>query len=242
MVPRLSSDPLTGKKCTAQRPPEWLVEKDWVMAAEVQRAIEVAEFIHGTDSLPKVRLDWWLRSNDPDVLGAVYFAAAHHWARIEPRTTRIEFGRLVGRVLAVALRAKGRTHFSMDKYRAARTFMGWMLECFQDRKDDPEAERSLKWAVAFLAALYRKGSAKDRRCVVDGVLEHLFESKGMAEYFKHGRTIKCWDVRTERRRIGRPMPILRGSPRASIWSDAYSHGIQPRRRCHVAGRPTRASS
>lgn len=154
------------------------------MTTDAQRAIEIMEFMHGTDRLPKEQLVSWLRSTDPDVLGAVYSATANHWSRLEPNVTRIEFGRLLGRVLKVALRSKGGTRFSLDKYQAARTLMGWMLECFKDRESDPDAERSLKWAVAFLASLYKRGSAKDRRCLVDGALEHLFAVDGMATYFK----------------------------------------------------------
>jgi hypothetical protein len=152
--------------------------------SDVQRAIEVMEFVHGSDRLPKDRLLAWLRSSDPDVLGAVYVATAHHWSRIDPSITRMEFGRVLGRLVTVALRKRGGTRFSLEKYQAVRTLMGWMLECFKDRHSDPEAERSLKWAVSLLAALYLRGSAKDRRCLVDGALEHLFAAEGMAAYFK----------------------------------------------------------
>jgi hypothetical protein len=154
------------------------------MANDIQRAIEVLEFIHGEAGLPKARLAAWTRSTDPDVLGAAYSAASNHWQRFEPRISRLEFGHLLGRLLAVALRKKGATHFSLSNYQAARTFGGWMVECFQGRGRDSEAERSLRWSVTFLASLYKRGDRRDRRCLVDGTIEHLFAVEGMATYFE----------------------------------------------------------
>lgn len=153
------------------------------MANDIQRAIEVLEFIHGEAGLPKARLSVWIRSTDADVLGAVYFAAAHHWQRFEPKITRLEFGHLLGRLLSVALRKMGATHFSLNDHEAVRTFAGWMVECFKDRAGDPEAEQSLRWSVRQLASLYRRGGQKQRRCLVGGALEHLFVVDEMAAYF-----------------------------------------------------------
>jgi hypothetical protein len=183
------------------------------MPSDAQRTIEVMEFMQGTDRLPKRKLLTWLRSTDPDVLGATYSAAANHWSRLEPNITRVEFGRLVGRVLTVALRRKGGTHFSMSDYQAARTFMGWMLECLKDRKSDPDAERCLKWAVALLASLYRGGRTKNRRCLVDGALEHLFAVPDVARYFRAWKRDKVL-----RRAYREAMEWVRDADSGGNWS------------------------
>jgi hypothetical protein len=154
------------------------------MMSDAQRGIEIVDFIHGKEMISKRQFRSWWRSDDPDVLGAAYFAAASHWSRVEGGVARSEFGSLLSCVFESALKGRGATRFSLSNYQAARTFMGWMMECYKDRQADVEAERCLKWAARTLATLYKRGTRDARRCIVDGALEHMFEHEGVVPYFK----------------------------------------------------------
>lgn len=157
------------------------------MGTDTLRAIETLEFIHGTATVPKRRFMAWCRSSDPDVLALAYSAAEMQWARIAPGLTRLEFGRLAGRLLEASLHGKGRSRYWPGRYGVARSYLGWLLECFRDQHQDAGAKQCIRWAVRFLGSLYKAAGRSGRLCIVNGVLEHLLEHDEATDYFKAWR-------------------------------------------------------
>jgi hypothetical protein len=159
------------------------------MLTDVQIAIEATEFIHGPGRVSKRRFSEWQRSDDPDVLGALYWAAAHHWSRIDPSISRDDLERLLVRLTRATLNRPGKTMYGLTDHAAVRTYCGFMAECYKNRAD-PDADACLKLAVRNLGTLYRNASVPQRRCLVDAGIEHLFEQPGMQTYFERWRRDK----------------------------------------------------
>ncbi len=151
---------------------------------DVQIAIEVLEFIHASEGVSKEQFRRWLRTRDPDVLGALYHAAAHGWSRVQGGVSRREFRELLDHLVAATLARPGKSPYGLSDYAAVRTYCGFLTECYRDAARDSEALACLRAGVRTLARLYRAGSVGQRRCLVDGCIEHLFEQKGVEVYFR----------------------------------------------------------
>jgi hypothetical protein len=156
------------------------------MSADTKRLLQMLEYLQSESVIARRTFRAWALSSDPDVLGAAYVVTPRLWSRIVPTPDRLEFGRLVGRVLEMSLRRRGTSPFALTDYAAAREFMAWTFQCWADRAD-PAAATALTWSVLHLAKLYRRGSAKQRRALVDGAIEHFFEVPDLASHFKHWR-------------------------------------------------------
>jgi len=153
------------------------------MHQDTRRALEIVQCLQSEGDIRRRRVLDWSASADPDVQGLMYNSLGVLWARIQPAPTRLDYGKLVGRVLQLSLKKKGQTPYALTNYGAAREFMAWVFECHRDRDTDTLSRKSLQWAVLHLANLYRAGSKRQRRCLVDGAIEHLFEVDEIRVYF-----------------------------------------------------------
>jgi hypothetical protein len=133
------------------------------MHQDTRRALEIVQCLQSEGDIRRRRVLDWSASADPDVQGLMYNSLGVLWARIQPAPTRLDYGKLVGRVLQVSLKKKGQTPYALTNYGAAREFM--------------------QWAALHLANLYRAGSTGERRCLVDGAIEHFFEVDDIRAYF-----------------------------------------------------------
>ena len=79
------------------------------MHEDTRRTLEIVERLQGAGDIPRHRVLDWSRSASPDVQGLLYNSLAILWTRIQPRPTRLDYGKLVGRVLQVSLKKKGQT-------------------------------------------------------------------------------------------------------------------------------------
>lgn len=147
------------------------------MNSDVVRAIEISEFLGGHAAINKSKIQEWMESDDENVLGLLLHAVSREWGRIQPGLTRAEYGDLVLSVLRAAVENKSekKTSYALSPYEAGYSFATWAAEAINQATLEPQIIEVLTRAKEVLAVLYRNGQESQRRSVVDGVLEHLFE-------------------------------------------------------------------
>ncbi len=147
---------------------------------------EINRLLKSANSLPAARLDEWLRSDDLEVLGACHEILTERFDRLDTKAkTRFgvpsEFVRSrMLRYFRCCLRENRRGEFAENRHQAARGLYNWFLALSSNDAVDAGALRDVK---DLLGELYRSGDTELRHCIVTGCLEHLFETRRIAEYF-----------------------------------------------------------
>ena len=72
-------------------------------------------------------------------------------------------------------------HFGLSSYDVARHIYSWFVSA--TAKEPRETEALVRAAAGDLAEMYRTSSEESRRCIVDDILEHLFELPPAKAYF-----------------------------------------------------------
>jgi hypothetical protein len=151
---------------------------------DVLRIIEVLTFRAHPERLKKKRLQRWLESTEPNVIGAAVDAALRHWEFVEPALTRREVGDLLMKNFDVSLANGGEkvSTYAYNCHEAAKEFYRWVIAS-HSALPDREAEECLRVAKTFLEQKYRAGGEGQRNCIIAGAIEHLFEVDGLQEFF-----------------------------------------------------------
>ena len=151
-----------------------------------QTLAEINRLLKSAHSIPAARLDEWLRSDDLEVLGACHEILTERFDRLDAKAKtrfRVPSEYVCSRMLHYfcrSLRENRRGEFAENRYQAARSLYDWFLALSSNDAVDAAALSGIKH---LLAELYGSGDAKLRHCIVTGCLEHLFESRRIAEYF-----------------------------------------------------------
>ncbi len=151
-----------------------------------QTLAEINRLLKSANSIPAARLEEWLGSDDLEVLGACHEILTERFDRLDAKAkTRLgvpsEY--VCSRMLHYfrrCLRENRRGEFAENRYQAARSLYNWFLALSSNDAVDAGALGEVK---DLLAELYRSGNAELRHCIVTGCLEHLFETRRIAEYF-----------------------------------------------------------
>lgn len=125
----------------------------------------------------------WARSTNIEVLGLLYryLSTAQYLHRIVPSVTREE-------VVSMAINYLGRcviedpqgTH-THNRYEAGWEIVSLFRGLWKWNESRPqECERMKQW----LAGIVKAGDREVQSCIVNATLEHLFEEKEIANFFK----------------------------------------------------------
>jgi len=147
------------------------------MKSEVVLAIEILEFVHSGTTVAKSKIDEWARSTDANVLSLLLRAVSIGWDRIQPTLPRGDYGKILINALKVVLTnpCDAESGYMYTSYDLAHQLTAWALEAATESRKDPEIQEVLTQIIDALGDLYRTGDQRQRRCIVDGAVEHLFE-------------------------------------------------------------------
>ncbi len=151
-----------------------------------QTVAEINRILDSPEPIPGARLAEWLASDDLEVLGACHEILTKRFDRLDTKgKTRFhEPSELVlGRMLHFFRRCLLENRpgeYAQNRVQAARSVYDWFLAV---AANDAVPLQALDAIKQMLAELYRSGDATLRNCVVTSCLEHLFESRRLAEYF-----------------------------------------------------------
>ncbi len=124
----------------------------------------------------------WMSAEDIEVRGAIYAFVMDpkYTARINPPLDLDDYLKFVPHYFSRCFKENPSGEWSHTRYAAARDFVGWFQSLWNDKKVDRSALAQLK---AWLAREYAGGDEAIKRCIVNGALEHLFETHAIAKYF-----------------------------------------------------------
>ncbi len=147
---------------------------------------EIRGLLQSDQSIPGARLAEWLALDDREVLGACHEILTEHFDRLDTKgKTRFahpsEF--VCARLLHYFRRCLMENRpgeFAANRHQAGRAVYNWFLALSALDTVERSTFDDLK---RMLGEVYKSGGAEVRNCVVTSCLEHLFESRRIAEYF-----------------------------------------------------------
>jgi hypothetical protein len=150
---------------------------------------EIEKYLRAEYSIPKATLMTWIHSADNMVLGSILEITLRRYQQVAPALTLKEQGDIL---VSVALRiiganSKEESDYASTDYEAAEVLQAWLLACYKRLSTHNQAAACLGDAKNKLAQFYQRANGEARRCLVNGVLEHIFETKGLREEFDDWR-------------------------------------------------------
>jgi hypothetical protein len=135
--------------------------------------------------IPHAQVQRWMKSEDTDSLGATYaflFDPAQV-QRVSPPLSFDDVFSFVLRYYQFCLRADPESRWADSRYSAGMDLVRWFTLMW-DQKRDRKYFESIK---AMLQNLYLTGQPELKKCVEQGVVEHLFERKDIMAFFSDWR-------------------------------------------------------
>ena len=145
-------------------------------------ADEIVSVLSTGDPVPHETVKEWTRSEDIEVLGAIYYriAQAPHPMSIEPPLTLDEYNDFFLRYIGLCLREHPEGEWAEDRVSAGRLWCGWFKRFWRrNGPSNPLVQELKRW----LAGYYRDADDDLRSSVVVFLLEHLLEDPDIAAYF-----------------------------------------------------------
>jgi hypothetical protein len=133
--------------------------------------------------VPQQKVLSWLNDNNIDVLGAAYalIFEADLAKRIIPPLEFLHYHKFLIHYFDRCIRENPESEWADSNYTAAWSLVNWFRNVW---KDQIPRSSELKELKQWLEGLYINGDDQIRRCIVDGTLEHLFENRRIAAYFR----------------------------------------------------------
>lgn len=133
--------------------------------------------------VPKSRVLDWMRTTDLEVRGALYsiITDAERASRIKPPLQFEDYYAFVIEYLEQCIEQGPEGEWADSRYLAGHQLVAWIID-FWNRKAVPRAR--IAEIKNRLGDLYKRGDEDVRDAVLNGVLEHLFENRQLANYFK----------------------------------------------------------
>jgi hypothetical protein len=152
-------------------------------------------------------------SDDTELAGAIYDIVTTDKLRkrIEPPLTDEELGNLEMRYFERCILTDPKGEWTLTRYSAAWEAQRCMLDLWDSKGGD--SQPFVKWKK-WMENLYRVGEEAIKRAVVDGILEHLFEEKGLRKFFAD------WKADSE---------LKTAYDEAQLWADTQPKNTQPAR-------------
>jgi hypothetical protein len=150
---------------------------------ETIRQIKAAA--QGTDKIPASQVKTWLCDAPVDVLGALTGLILKHSRRIEPPLNMQEICDAILEYYKQCLQGKTQGEFVPPKHIAGRELVRW----FRSLWNDPSVPRvHLQDIKMMLAEVFRGSDEHEADMLVNAILEHLFETAEIAEFFADWKT------------------------------------------------------
>jgi hypothetical protein len=149
---------------------------------EMRVAFEAAEKCVGSE-VPGAQVQTWMTSPDVEVLGAlnVYMHEPQYAKLIKPGIGFDDYHSFMLRYYELCFDQNPDSEWAEGRYAAGWAFVTWFHKMWMDPNVPREKiEETKRW----LANLYKRADSELRTCLVNAVLEHLFENKQIAVYFK----------------------------------------------------------
>jgi len=136
-----------------------------------------------TREIPKSRVLEWMRCPDMEVRGALYsmISNSERAGYVNPILEFDDYYGFVLDYLEQCIEQNPDGEWADSRYLAGHQLVAWIVD-FWNNKAVPRAK--LAEIKRRLGDLYRRGDEGVRDGVLNGVLEHLFENRQLANYFK----------------------------------------------------------
>jgi hypothetical protein len=158
--------------------------------------------------IPRSKVLEWMRSPDIQVRGALYsmVSEAGRASHIKPSLQFEDYYGFVLDYLEQCIEENRDEDWVDSRYLAGHELVAWIVDFWKNPSIPRERHAEIKRR---LAALYQRGDDGVRDGVINGVLEHLFENRGIAKYYQ------SWEND----------PVLAKAYKdALLWSDADGVG------------------
>ena len=162
-------------------------------------------------AIPKAEILAGMRADDTELVGAVYdiVTSDELRKRIEPPLTDEELENFVTGYLERCIVTDPKSEWTLTRYGAAWEAQRYMLDIWDS--EGGRREPFTKWKK-WMEKVYRAGDEGIKRAVVDGILEHLFEEKGLREFFAD------WKA---------DLQLKTAYDEAQLWADTQPKTTQP---------------
>ena len=133
-------------------------------------------------SISKADILAGIRGDDTELAGAIYdiVTTDKFRKRIKPSLTDKEFDDLISEYFGRCIVTDPKGERTLTRYGAAWEAQDCILDIWENQGGNSES--FVKWKT-WMETLYRAGDEKIKRAIVDGILEHLFEKKGLRQSF-----------------------------------------------------------
>ena len=161
-------------------------------------------------SIPKADILAGIRSDDTELAGAIYDIVTTDKLRkrIEPPLADEELENLLIPYFERCILTDPKGEWALTRYSAAWEAQGCMLNLWDS--EGGGSKSFAKWKK-WMEKLYRAGDEKIKRAIVDGILEHLFEKKGLRQSFAD------WKADSE---------LKTAYDEAQLWADTQPRNAQ----------------
>lgn len=162
-------------------------------------------------SIPKSDILAGIRSDDAELAGAVYdiVTSDNLRRRIAPPLADDELAKLTTEYFERCIRTDPKGEWALTRYSAAWEAQDCILDAWQS--EGGTSESFIRWKK-WMEKLYRDGDEGTKRAIVDGILEHLFEKKGLRQSFAD------WKADSE---------LKIAYDEAQLWADTQAKTDQP---------------
>lgn len=125
----------------------------------------------------------WMRSSNIEVLGVLtsYILEKEYSRRIEPNLTFEEVHRFIMSYYERCLVEDPKGEWVDSDYEAAWSLAKWFNYLWSDKKTYNKEIIEFK---SWLGNLYKSSDKRLQKCLINGLLEHIFEDKNIASFFK----------------------------------------------------------
>lgn len=162
-------------------------------------------------AIPKADIVAGIRSDDTELAGAIYDIVTTDKLRkrIEPPLTDEELDNLITEYFERCILTDPKGERTLTRYGAAWEVQDCILDAWES--EGGSSGSFVKWKK-WMEKLYRAGDEKIKRAIVDGILEHLFEKKGLRQSFAD------WKADSE---------LKTAYDEAQLWADTQPKKAQP---------------
>jgi hypothetical protein len=179
------------------------MDKDFLFA--------IAEDEEREGSIPKADILGGISGDDTELAGAIYDIVTTDKLRkrIEPPLADEELENLLMPYFERCILSDPKGERTVTRYGAAWEAQECILNSWES--EGGSSESFLRWKK-WMEKLYRAGDEKIKRAIVDGILEHLFEKKGLRQSFAD------WKADSE---------LKTAYDEAQLWADTQPKNAQP---------------
>jgi hypothetical protein len=137
--------------------------------------------LNSSEIISRDEIRKWIYAADLKTLGVLFALTDQAWSRIIPALTMDEACDLIRRYyLACIVKNPRGSDYMHSRYEAAWSMVAWFRHLVSLL---PQSETALKQTIAELTALYLNSKQSVQQAIINGFLEHVFETPSLRDYF-----------------------------------------------------------